>query len=157
MIRTLWIHQWKSFWRSSSSGKGLAIRIFIGLILIYLFSAAIVVGLHLKEIIEKLDPSSDAIRVFCGFLLYYFIIDFIARFMLQDLPTLTIKHYLIQPIRRRELVGFLNIRSLLSFFNLLPVLLFFPFVLTAVTGKFGGLTGVFEPEVKNNNRPDRQE
>ena len=142
MIRNLWSHQWKSFWRSSSSGKGLAIRIFVGLIVLYLLSAAIILGLRLNLIIEKVAPARDAIKIFCGFLLYYFAIDIIARFFLQDLPTLTIKPYLIQNIQRRELIRFLNMRSLISFFNLLPILLFFPFVLTAITAKFGGGTAL---------------
>ncbi len=144
MIRTLWIHQWKSFWRSSSSGKGLAVRVFVGLIVLYFCLAAVFLGLHLKAIIEKADPSRDVIKIFCGFLLYYFAFDIVARFLFQDLPTLTVKPYLIQPIRRRVLIRFLNIRSLISFFNLLPVLLLFPFVLTTIAIKFGSqTTGLF--------------
>ncbi len=142
MIQTLWVHQWRSFWRSSSSGKGLAIRIFIGFILLYFFGLAIILGLQLKFIFEKLDPARDAIQIFCGILLYYFAFDIIARFLLQDLPALTIKPYLIQPIRRKELVRFLNIRSLFSFFNLLPILLFFPFILTTITTRFGSWTAI---------------
>jgi hypothetical protein len=142
MIRTLWIHQWKSFWRSSSSGKGLVVRIFVGLIVLYLLSAAVFLGLHLNAILEKVDPARDAIQIFCGFLLYYFAIDIIARFLLQDLPTLTIRPYLVLAIRRRELIRFLNIRSLISFFNLLPILLFFPFILTVIAAKLGNWTAV---------------
>jgi Family of unknown function (DUF5687) len=142
MIRTLWSHQWKSFWRSSSSGKGVAIRIFVGFIVLYLLSMAVLLGLRLNMIIEKVDPGRDTIQIFCGFLLYYFAIDIIARFFLQDLPTLTIKPYLILPIRRRDLISFLNVRSLFSFFNLLPVLLFFPFIVTVINAKFGGWTSL---------------
>jgi hypothetical protein len=138
MIRILWSHQWKSFWRSSSSGKGLAIRIFVGLVVLYFLSAAVVLGLRLNLIIGKVAPARNAIQIFCGFLLYYFVVDIMARFFLQDLPTLTIKPYLIQPIRRRDLIRCLKIRSLFSFFNILPILLFFPFVLTTLTLKYGG-------------------
>jgi Family of unknown function (DUF5687) len=142
MIRNLWGHQWKSFWRSSSSGKGVAIRIFVGLIVLYILSMAVVLGLQLNLIIEKVAPGGDAIHIFCGFLLYYFAVDIIARFFLQDLPTLTIKPYLILPIRRKELIRFLNIRSLFNFFNLLPILLFFPFIITVIDAKFGGRTSL---------------
>jgi Family of unknown function (DUF5687) len=142
MIRDLWSHQWKSFWRSSTSGKGVAIRIFVGLIALYFLSVAVVLSLQLNLIIEKVAPGRDAIQIFCGFILYYFAIDIIARFFLQDLLTLTIKPYLILPIRRRELIRFLNIRSLFSFFNLLPILLFFPFILTTIHAKFGGWTSL---------------
>ena len=98
---------------------------------------AIILGLHLKSIMEKLYPSEDVILKFSGFILYYFAIDFVFRFLLQDLPALTIRPYLIQRIRRNELIRFLNIRSLLNIFNLLPFVLFFPFIMTVVSMKYG--------------------
>jgi hypothetical protein len=137
MILTLWSHQWKSFWRSSSAGRGLAIQIFTGFIALYFISIAIILGLHLKSILEKLYPGRDAVLIFSGFILYYFAIDFIFRFLLQDLPALTIKPYLIQRIRRSELIRFLNIRSLFNIFNLLPFVIFFPFIITVIGTKFG--------------------
>ncbi len=132
MILTLWSHQWKSFWRSSSAGRGLAIQIFIGFVVLYFLSVGIMLGLNLKVIIEKINPGQDSVKVVSGFLLYYFAFDFIFRFMLQDLPALTIKPYLIQRVKRSELIRFLNIRSLLNIFNLLPLILFFPFVITVI-------------------------
>jgi Family of unknown function (DUF5687) len=137
MLLTLWSHQWKSFWRSSSAGRGLAIQIFVGFIVLYFLSVAIILGLHLKAIIEKFYPGKDVILIFSGFILYYFVIDFVFRFLLQDLPALTIKPYLIQQIRRRELIRFLNIRSLLNVFNLLPLVIFFPFIITVIGVRFG--------------------
>ena len=137
MMLTLWSHQWKSFWRSSSAGKGFAIRILAGFIVLYLLSIAVVLGLHLKSIIEKIDPGKEVVSVFSGFILYYFAFDFIIRFMLQDLPALTIKPYLIQQIRRRDLIRFLNIRSLLNVFNLLPLVIFFPFIITVIGVRSG--------------------
>jgi hypothetical protein len=137
MFLTLWSHQWKSFLRSSSAGKGIAIQIFVGFIVLYFLSIAVVLGLHLKSIIEKIYPGEDVVSVFSGFILYYFAYDFIIRFMLQDLPVLTIKPYLIQQIRRRELIRFLNIRSLLNVFNLLPLVIFFPFIITVIGIRFG--------------------
>src|SRR5271169_54102 len=110
MILTLWSHQWKSFWRSSSAGRGLAIQIFIGFIALYFLSIAIILGMHLQPIIVKFYPGKDVVQVFSGFMFYYFAFDFIFRFLLQDLPALTIRPYLILNIRRRELIRFLNIR-----------------------------------------------
>jgi hypothetical protein len=140
MILILLNHQWKSFWRSSSAGKGLAIQIFIGLIVLYLLSTAVILGWQMKSLIEKISPGRDPVMIFAGFISYYFVIDIIARFMFQDLPTLIVKPYLIRNIRRSELIRFLNIRSVFNFFNLLPLLLFFPFIIMAIGPRFGFLS-----------------
>lgn len=143
MLLTLWSHQWKSFWRSSSAGKGLAIQIFVGLIVLYFLTIAVILGLHLTSLIEKIYPGQDAVKTFSGFLLYYFVFDFICRFLLQDLPVLTIKPYLIQRIQRSDLIRFLNIRSMLNVFNLLPLVLFFPFVITVIGLRSGSAAAGF--------------
>lgn len=144
MVLTLISHQWKSLIRSRSAGRNIAMQIFIGFILLYLLAAAVLLGISVGAILKKQFPGQDTINIFCGFILYYFLFDIIMRFMLQDLPTLAIQPYLIQNIRRRVLVGFLNIRSLFSFFNLLPLILFIPFAVTDITARYGaGITSVF--------------
>lgn len=140
MILTLLSHQWKSFWRSRSAGKGLAVQLFLGFLILYLLSVAIGLGFYLNSFIQTLFPGKDSITVFCGFILYYFFIDILMRFLLQDLPTLTIQPYLVQNIRRRQLIRFLNYRSLFNFFNLVPLLLFVPFSVVVIGARFGVLS-----------------
>jgi hypothetical protein len=130
-------HQWKSFWRSRGAGKSVGLQIFIGFILLYLLANAIVLGFSLSIIIKQQFPGQDAIKIFCGFILYYFSFDIIMRFMLQDLPTLAVQPYLLQNIKRKTLVGFLNVRSLFTLFNLLPLVLFVPFAATNIAAHFG--------------------
>ena len=137
MVLTLLSHQWKSFIRSRNAGRNIAIQILLGFILIYFLAIAIFVGIFLGDILKKSFPGRDTVKLFCGFILYYFLFDIILRFMLQDLPTLTIKPYLIQYIKRSTLIGFLNMRSLFSFFNLLPLVLIIPFALTSIASQYG--------------------
>ena len=137
MIFTLLSHEWKSFWRSRGSSQGLVIQIFIGFFAIYLLMVAISVGVFLKTIIEKTFPGQDVVLVFCGFILYYFFVDILFRFLMQELPTLTIQRYLTQNIRRSQLIRFLNVRSVFNFFNLLPLLLFLPFTVVTIAVKYG--------------------
>ena len=66
---------------------------------------------------------ANATNVFCSFILFYFAVDIIIRFFWQELPALAIQPYLLQNIRRKQLIAFLNIRSLFSFVNVLPFLL----------------------------------
>ena len=137
MVLTLLSHQWKSFIRSRNAGRNIAIQILMGFILLYFLAIAIFVGIFLGDILKKSFPGRDTVKLFCGFILYYFLFDIILRFMLQDLPTLTIKPYLIQYIKRSTLIGFLNMRSLFSFFNLLPLVLIIPFALTSIASQYG--------------------
>ncbi|MEO5684029.1 MAG: DUF5687 family protein [Chitinophagaceae bacterium] len=137
MIRILLSHQWKSFWRSRNAGKSLAIQIFIGFITLYLLASAIGVGFFLQKLLNQFYPGQDIIKVFCGFILYYFLFDTLIRFMMQDLPTLSIQPYLVQNIRRSQLIRFLNVRSLFTVLNLLPLLLFTPFTILSIAPVFG--------------------
>jgi hypothetical protein len=142
VIITLLGHQWKAFWRSRSAGRNVAMYVFLAIIIIYLLGVAALIGVSLNPLLKQVFPGQDTVFVFCGFILYFFAIDILVRFMMQDLPTLTIQPYLAHNIRRRQLVAFLNIRSLASFFTLLPLLLFAPFSLTAIAKAYGSLTGV---------------
>ena len=137
MISILFGHQWKSFWRSRNAGKSMAVQIFIGFITLYLLVSAIGVGFYLQKLLNRMYPGQDIIRVFCGFILYYFLFDALIRFLLQELPTLTIQPYLVQNIKRGQLIRFLNLRSLFTLFNLLPLLLFTPFTIMSIAPVYG--------------------
>jgi hypothetical protein len=135
-------HQWKAFWRSRSTGKSIAIQIFTGFITLYLLSIALFLGFSLPTFLMKFFPGQNIVTVFCGFILYYFALDIVFRFLLQDLPALAVQPYLAQNIKRRELVHFLNLRSLFSFFNLLPLVLFVPFSISAIGHQYGSYTAL---------------
>jgi hypothetical protein len=142
MLLTLLSHQWKSFWRSRGAGKSVGVQIFIGFIILYILANAIALGFTVSSIITHQFPGQDAIKVFCGFILYYFSFDINMRFMLQDLPTLAVQPYLLQNIKKTTLVGFLNVRSLFSLFNLLPLVLFIPFAATKIASHYGSVTAM---------------
>jgi len=127
VIYTLLGHQWKAFWRSRSAGRNVAMQVVVGIIVLYLLAVALLLGLSLTSLLQLAFPEQDSIAVFCSFILYFFATDILIRFLLQDLPTLTIQPYLTRNIKRRQLILFLNIRSLFSFFTILPLLLFAPF------------------------------
>jgi hypothetical protein len=109
----------------------------MGFVILYLLSVAIAIGFYLKELIPKNFPGQDPVKVFCGWILYYFFFDILFRFLWQELPTLAIQPYLVQNIRRGKLIRFLNIRSLFTFINLLPVFLFVPFTVWQIGQEYG--------------------
>jgi len=137
MILTLLSHQWKAFWRSRSASKNLAAQIFIGFIILYLLGCALFLGLSLRYFLPNIFPGQDVITVFCGLILYYFLVDILMRFLVQELPVLSVQPYLGQNIRRRQLVRFLNVRSLFHFLNLLPLFIFIPFIVSVIGAAHG--------------------
>lgn len=139
MTFTLVSHQWRAFWRGRSAGKNLAAQIFIGFLVLYLSACALVLGLSLRHFLPEFFPGQDITRVFCGLILYYFSFDILMRFMLQELPILSVQPYLALNIRRRQLVRFLNVRSLFHFLNLLPLFIFIPFIVTVIGPGYGPL------------------
>lgn len=140
MILTLLTHQWKSFIRGRNSGRSIAVQILLGFFILYFLAIAVFLGISLSSILKELFPKQDTVKIFCGFILYYFSFDIILRFMLQDLPTLTVQPYLLQNIKKSSLVGFLNVRSLFSFFNVLPLIVFIPFSVTVIAHQYGAAT-----------------
>jgi Family of unknown function (DUF5687) len=142
MTFTLVSHQWRAFWRSRSAGKNLAAQIFIGFLVLYLLGCALFLGLSLQYFLPHFFPGQDIIRVFCGLILYYFSFDILMRFMLQELPILSIQPYLAQNIRRSQLVRFLNVRSLFHFLNLIPLFIFIPFIIGVIGTAHGPLVAV---------------
>lgn len=139
MILTLLTHQWKSFIRSRNSGRSIVLQIVLGFFILYFLAIAVFLGISLSSILKEAFPKQDIVKIFCGFILYYFSFDIILRFMLQDLPTLTVQAYLLQNIKKSSLVGFLNIRSLVSFFNALPLILFIPFSATEIAHQYSSV------------------
>ncbi len=65
----------------------------------------------------------------------------LARFQLQELPSMSIQPYLIQNIRRRDMLRFLNTRSLIHVINFLPLFVFIPFTVVEIVPAYGGVAG----------------
>lgn len=139
MFKIFLNHQWKEFWRGRNQAAGIVSRIIMGLLLLYFLAIALALGFFMAQIIKEVFPGRNIISVFNGFILYYFLADFLMRMQLQDLPTLSIQPYLHLDVRRKTIVNFLNGKSLMSFFNLWPIILAFPFCFTQIATSFGSM------------------
>lgn len=139
MIAQLLNHEWKSFWRSKNSGKSLGIKIAMGFLILYLFLNVVFVAFFLDVILEKSFPNAELLTSFNRLLLYYFLFDLLARFQMQELPTLSVQPYLTLPLRKRQLVNYLCITSLPSGFNFASIVLVLPFLLKVVLPNQGSM------------------
>ena len=88
MTLTFLIHQVKAFWRSKSLGKSIAMRVVMGLLILYLLVNILVAAFFLDKILVETFPGQDILKMFNSFILYYFFMDLLMRFQLQELPTL---------------------------------------------------------------------
>jgi hypothetical protein len=141
MLSTFLSHQWKDFWRSRNRGGSIAAQLLLGFFMLYFLAIAIAVGFGMNIVIEKAFPGKNAITVFNGFILYYFLFDLAVRTQAQELPTLSIIPYLHLNISKKSIVNFLNIKSLFTVFNFLPLFVFIPFSLMKIGPALGFLTG----------------
>ena len=132
MTLTFLIHQSKAFWRSKNTGKSIAIRVVMGILIIYLLLNILVVAFFLDRILAKTYPDQETIQSFNAFILYYFLVDLLMRFQLQELPTLSVRPYLHLPVKKNQIINYLSLTSLGTAFNLNPFLLSLPFLIKVV-------------------------
>ncbi|SDL95021.1 DUF5687 family protein [Pedobacter antarcticus] len=125
-------HQWLSFWRSKGKGRDLGIQLVMGFLILYIMATALLVGFNLDKLIIEFFPDKSVFAVFNGLLLYYFALDFLMRFQLQELPALAIVPYLHLRIPKEKILDFLQLRPLFSVFNLIPFFIFTPFILSEI-------------------------
>ena len=112
-------------------------RIAMGFLVFYLLINVLVVAFFMDKILIKTYPGEDILQTFNSFILYYFLMDLIMRFQLQELPTLSVRPYLHLPISKNQIVNYLSITSLATAFNLTPFLLVIPFLIKVLIPQYG--------------------
>lgn len=132
MTLTFLLHQSKAFWRSKNTGKTVIIRVVMGILILYLLLNVLVIAFFLDRILNKTYPGQDILSSFNSFILYYFLMDLLMRFQLQELPTLSVRPYLHLKIKKNQIVNYLSLTSLGTAFNLTPLLLSIPFIIKVV-------------------------
>ena len=142
MLITFLNHQWKQFWRGRNKAVSIIARILLGFIILYFLAIAIFAGFLMKELIADIFPKENPVKIFNGFILYYFLADFLMRIQFQELPTLSIVPYLHLDISRNKIVNFLNIKALFSAFNFLPIFIFLPFCFTHIASIYGAFAAL---------------
>lgn len=142
MISTFFSHELKAFWRSKNTGKTIAVKAVMGVLILILLLYVVALGVLLDMILGKVFPKDDLVVTFCGIILIYFLFDMLMRMQLQELPTLKVQPYLHLPVKRNSVVGYLALTSLLSFFNLWPIVLFGPFIIKVILPSSGALVAI---------------
>ncbi len=141
MTSTFIRHELKAFWRSKNTGKSIAVRIVMGLLILYLLINVLVLGFFLDKVLIKLFPGEDIVVSFCGIILIYYLSDLFMRLRIARFANpLRVQPYLQLPVKRNSLVRYIAFTALLSVFNLWPFILFVPFILKIVATDSGAMT-----------------
>lgn len=122
--------EWKSFFRSASFNQKLIIKIFMAYVVFCSIGLSIGIGVGLYFGTEKLFPEKDPWFIVNNFIIYYFLLELILRYLIQKMPVLHIKPLLILPIKRKSVINYGLAKSLLSIFNFIPLFIFITYSIT---------------------------
>lgn len=141
MVKQFLKLEWKAFIRSSSFSTNIVLKIFMILGGLYFMSMFLLLGFRAYHILEKAGQNPfDTIN---SFALYYLLVDLVIRFFFQKMPTLSIRPFLNQNIRKNNIVRFVLNKTMLSFFNFIHWFFFIPFTITLVMKGYAGTAWIW--------------
>tara|TARA_R110001632_G_scaffold34766_3_gene88169 strand:- start:18898 stop:20364 length:1467 start_codon:yes stop_codon:yes gene_type:complete len=127
MIRHFLRLEWKQYFRSSHWQRGIALKIIMVFFALYFILSFLAIGVGGYYLLKKMFPESDPLQVVNSYLLYAILGDLIFRYLMQKLPVMNIKPFLILPVQKSKLVHYLLAKSSISFFNILGLFFYVPF------------------------------
>ncbi len=123
--------------RSTAFAKSILVAVFLGFLAVLLLGYVLLLGLFLKQILEKVFEQPDAYATLSGVLIYFFLFEFMYRYFVQQLPVIELESFLHLPIKKSYIIHFLLGRSFISPLTLIAPLLFAPFAFMEVAPRFG--------------------
>ena len=118
--------EFKSFFRGSSLGINLAMKIFRLLGILY-FMGCLVAGAFIAFSYIQEDMHGNPMKVVSKFLIIAWAVDLIMKYMWQEMPTQNIKPFLTLNIPKKTLVNYMLSKTFLSAFSWLNSLFFITF------------------------------
>lgn len=130
MVKKFLSLEWKAFFRSAAFRANLAIKILMGFLAVYFIAIFTVLGVSAFFILEKMKL--NPIDTVNKFMIYYIVFDLVIKLMLQKIPVINIRPFLVMPIRRGTIVNFAMGKMMVSFFNILNWFFFIPFSIVMI-------------------------
>ncbi len=97
-----------------------------------MLSYLLLLGFSLKFIIEDSLRKENTIVFLNSLLVFFFLFEWIYRFMFQKLPVIELENFLHLPISKSSIIHYLLARSFISLFSIIAFLLFTPFAIMEV-------------------------
>lgn len=125
--------QWKSFFRSSNFGKGLALKILMGFFAVYMLVSFAGLGTALFFILQKAFPDVDPMLKVSEYMIYWVLFELFFRYFMQKLPVMDIKPLLLFSIKKSSITHYILAKSGLSGYNVLSLFMAVPFSIVLLT------------------------
>jgi len=132
MKRSLYYFSLKELIRSAYLTKSIAstaVIVFLGL---YFAASFLFLAFNIDKIMAESHPGLDVFKAFNSIVLIYLGADLVVRFIMQSLPAINFKKFIIYPVKRTRIIRYLLSRSVLNFFNLIPLVFLVPFTFDVV-------------------------
>jgi len=137
MLVTILSLEWKSAKRASIWQKNLALNLVISFFLFLTMLYLMLIGLFIGKIISQVYPEENPVKIFNGFLIFYFFIDLFIRFLMQSLPKISLESFLHLPIRKSTIIHYMVGRTILNLFNVIPLFIIIPVLFTLIIPETG--------------------
>jgi hypothetical protein len=137
LLKLILQNEWREATRSSAWQRNLVINIFLGLFVLYFLAIFALLGFVMDKLLLNFYPDESPADAFNRWVLLYFGVDLLIRFVWAELPSLGIRPLLHLPVRKSWLVHYLLGKAGLSVFNLLSLLLLVPFGIKALPAVYG--------------------
>ncbi|MFD2744249.1 MULTISPECIES: DUF5687 family protein [Sphingobacterium] len=119
--------EWKSLFRSAHRGHSISIKILLAVFALLIARGIWSAGYYLYDLLDESSANLFPMQQVNRYLLFWFLGELVLRFVMQQLPVINVKPFLIQRISRDNISHYLLSKSIFSFYNLLSPLLFIPF------------------------------
>lgn len=126
MYRRLLQFEFKSFIRNPQFAANLGMKILMFFGMAY-FSALFVIAPFLLYFFATEEIMADPLLLFCKYFIYYWVVDLLLRYFMQQMPTQNIKPFLTLGITKKKLVNYTLLKVLFNFFNWGNLLFLIPF------------------------------
>ena len=136
MYRRLIQFEFKNFIRNPQFGTNLGMKILMFFGMAY-FSFAYLALPFLLYFFATEKLHVNPVLIFCKYFIYYWAIDLLVRYFMQQMPTQNIKPFLTLGISKKKLVNYTMVKVLVNFFNWGNLLFLLPFAgLLIIDGGF---------------------
>lgn len=116
----------KSFFRASSLGVNITMKILTVFAMLYFIAIMLLLSLGGYELIES-ELKQDPLKVLCSGMIYLLVADLFFRFLWQQLSTQNIKPFLTMNIAKKVIVQYTLAKTMTSFFCWVWAFFFIPF------------------------------
>lgn len=130
MIKHFLLLEWRSFTRAASLKTNIVLKIFMFLGALYF--GLVFLGMGVGAYFLLKEQGLEPLETVNKYLIYYFVVDLVFRFMLQKMPSLAIRPLLPLNIKRNAIVHYVLGKSALSFFNFIHWFFFIPFTIVLI-------------------------